>query len=111
MIYIILKFFKKRLPIPDLKVGGVVDAKCGLEPKFTTEALKKNNWRMMISYFQDEKEKKEGHSVYAQDYNSSDKTYNCVNSWGNFQSNPKISKDKVYGLFYVSISDCDKKMN
>ena len=75
------------------------------------EELKDKNWRMVICYRLQTPEGLKGHTVFASDYDFNNKTFSCVNSWGDVEPNPTIKKDEVYGLFYVSITDCDKKMN
>ena len=76
------------------------------EPQYTMDQLKANNWRMVICYYVQTAEGTKGHSVYARDYDFNNKTFSCVNSWGNdLEPHPTIEKDKVYGLFYVSMTE------
>ena len=67
------------------------------------EELKDKNWRIVICYHIGPK----GHAVYARSYNFNTRTFSCVNSWGDFEAAPAITLNQVYGLFYVSIADCD----
>ena len=89
-----------------MKVRGERNENGGLEPRHTMERLREANTRMVMSC----NIKKERHSLYAKDYNPSNQTYQCINSWGGNMSEPTIGKKDVYGLFYINIADCDKKI-
>ena len=65
----------------------------------------------MTTFKQEINELLEYYAIFAEDYDINKKTFACVNSWGdNNQPNPEVSKDKVYGIFYMSIRDCDGKL-
>ena len=83
------------------------------EPQYSMEELKDKNWRMVICYHIPtiQPSPPKGHAIYARDYEFTNRTFSCVNSWGDVESKPPIKLNQVYALFYVSIADCDGKMN
>ena len=90
-----------------MKIDGALGHP-GMEPRYSAKELEDRGWRMVICYVTGQQGY---HAIYAEDYDTIKKTFACVNSWGdNNQPNPEVSKDKVYGIFYVSIIDCDSKL-
>ena len=77
-----------------------------MEPQYTMQELKKNQWKMVICY----RIKGAYHSIFADAYDKKKGTFKCVNSWGKLDDRPDVSKSDVYGIFYVSIVDSDGKM-
>jgi len=43
------------------------------------------------------------HAVYAKEYNPVLEKYSCINSWGDDQDKPQISKSDVESIYYVTI--------
>ena len=43
------------------------------------------------------------HAIYAKEYRFDTEKYFCINSWGDEQDNPQISKSDVEAIYFVSI--------
>ena len=92
----------------DVKVQGETKKLYGMEPRYTMEELKNRHWKMVICY---RTKKGEHHSIFTDDYAKKEETFSCVNSWGpGNEERPSVSKQDVYGIFYVSIVDSDGKI-
>ena len=60
----------------------------------TLQTLKRSGWEMVIVY--------KGHAIFAREYK--DGHFHCVNSYGENDPEPRVSKEEVTNLYYVAIS-------
>jgi len=67
--------------------------------------LQKQRMRMVLRWdmYDTSKRQYTPHAIYAKEYRFDTEKYSCINSWGDEQDNPQISKSDVEAIYFVSI--------
>jgi len=67
--------------------------------------LKKHHIRMVLRWdmYDTNQKKYTPHAIYAKEYRFDTEKYSCINSWGDQQEHPQISKSDVEAIYYVSV--------